>query len=472
MKDLEPFEDLDQIQAWLKVQENDRVCCAFAARAALRALPAAMAVVGQNLERLTGDRFLLACLRAVLTCGVASTCPTSDVPKVTSAARSAERSARSAAAAAAASGAFSTTTAAARSATDSATAAAARSPIHPINFAITTASHFASNFATLSDGTRLRDKGIDAHFAVSLWEDEGPISKLLVHWQTFQERPDPEGVWAFWVMWYRGMFEGIPMDWDLQLQVALIDDAVWEDGPKAVAQKIARIRLRHKTLIAPGLKRNSSDTAFIIQSEDALAADILEYACSRVASVLGNALDSAGANGLSEASYETITIRRALTENPKSASLLATGFYDACLSFQNTIGERYPEDTSLTNLKNALWGVVEEINEEHPEARKRCARLAKLHRPPPTSREDKEMAAQVPDMVRSELGDEEQKVLESDVERILSEPQPPIGVKSRFTNWVTTISMWMDKAKKGDQRAQWLAGVVERLLHWWNGDPE
>jgi len=286
--------------------------------------------------------------------------------------------------------------------------------------------------------------------------------------QTFeQENP---GVWKFWLKWFFSVVNGTPMPLKLQRQIASIDDAIWQAGPSAVAQEIERIELSYKTLIAPGLQRNSSDTTFVIQSEDALPADILEYARTRIASALENALDSAGQNGLSEQSYETITIRRALMENPSSASLLATGFYDACLSFESTIGERYPDDTSLTNLKNALWGVVEGINEVHPDARKRCARLAKLHQPPPTSQADQDMAAQVPDLIRGELSPEAQAVIESDVERILTEPKPPIGVKARFTNWVTTISMWMDKAKKGDQRAQWLAGVVERLLHWWDND--
>ena len=37
------------------------------------------------------------------------------------------------------------------------------------------------------------------------------------------------------------MLEGKPLDWDLQLQVALIDEDVWDAGPKAVAERIARI---------------------------------------------------------------------------------------------------------------------------------------------------------------------------------------------------------------------------------------
>ncbi|AZV79158.1 hypothetical protein EBB79_15590 [Parasedimentitalea marina] len=40
------------------------------------------------------------------------------------------------------------------------------------------------------------------------------------------------------------MLTGTPMEWDLQLQVALIDDAVWDQGAEAVAREIERIRAK------------------------------------------------------------------------------------------------------------------------------------------------------------------------------------------------------------------------------------
>ncbi len=324
--------------------------------------------------------------------------------------------------------------------------------------------------AVYADATTASAAGMKSVFLTSLWPKTADSQKSLFSYATFDGDGASRSEKTFWERWHQSFLGGAPIDWDLQIQIALIENSIWNEGPIAVAREIELIELRYNSSISPGLERDSSDSAFTIQSEAELPADILEYARSRISSALKNALEAAGPNGLSDNSYETLTICRALAENPKSASLLATGFYDACLSFESTIGERYPDDTSLTNLKNALWGVVEEINEVHPDARKRCARLAKLHKPPPTSQADQDMAAQVPDLIRGELSPEAQAVIESDVELILTEPKPPIGVKARFTNWVTTISMWMDKAKKGDQRAQWLAGVVERLLHWWDND--
>lgn len=49
---------------------------------------------------------------------------------------------------------------------------------------------------------------------------------------------------AFWREWYQGFLDGKPLDWELQRRVALIDDAIWEAGPEAVAEEIEKIRAK------------------------------------------------------------------------------------------------------------------------------------------------------------------------------------------------------------------------------------
>jgi len=226
------------------------------------------------------------------------------------------------------------------------------------------------------------------------------------------------------------------------------------------------------------LERDEKQSKFVLEAADTLADDILAFSCDRIGSALQNALASSGENGLREDSYETITIRRALDHHFGRASMLATGFFDACLSLQKTIGDRYPDDAALINHQNALYAVVEEINEQHKEARARCARLATLARPEPITRDDREEIALVPVELAGELDSEAIVILKSDVGTILAQDNPPKSVRARFTNWVTTISQWMDKAMKGDKRARWLAGLVSRLVRWWSGgdgsgdDPE
>lgn len=50
--------------------------------------------------------------------------------------------------------------------------------------------------------------------------------------------------WNFWYDWYAGFLEGTPIDWKLQEHIALIDDAIWDAGPDAVAEAITRIKSR------------------------------------------------------------------------------------------------------------------------------------------------------------------------------------------------------------------------------------
>ena len=54
---------------------------------------------------------------------------------------------------------------------------------------------------------------------------------------------DPE-TWGFWRRWYDGMLAGEPLPWDLQEQVALIPDDIWQAGPEAVARELEKIEAR------------------------------------------------------------------------------------------------------------------------------------------------------------------------------------------------------------------------------------
>jgi len=49
------------------------------------------------------------------------------------------------------------------------------------------------------------------------------------------------GPWALWSKWYARAMAGDPLPWDLQEQIALIPDGIWQAGPQAVAVRIAEI---------------------------------------------------------------------------------------------------------------------------------------------------------------------------------------------------------------------------------------
>jgi hypothetical protein len=61
-------------------------------------------------------------------------------------------------------------------------------------------------------------------------------------WKNFATSFSTNSPWSFWCDWYRGMLAGQQTDWALQRKIALIDDAIWDAGPEAIAEEIERIK--------------------------------------------------------------------------------------------------------------------------------------------------------------------------------------------------------------------------------------
>lgn len=242
MADGVQIESLDELRDWLKTQDV-RVSQTIAARAALRALPAVMPFVDKKLGKLDGDRCLLACLHSTMAAAVASTCQSADVQQMKSIALystgaeyarvSAPSNAATAAAAAACLSAFDTEQATTR-AILAISAASAHTPDYS---SLATAAALLERLLTIDRGSR-------AAFETPLWTNLTPLSNLFDSWQTFQKRSDPENVWAFWMRWYRGMFDGKPLDWDLQYKVVSISKDIRNAGPAAVAEKIREVEAK------------------------------------------------------------------------------------------------------------------------------------------------------------------------------------------------------------------------------------
>ncbi|MEM9318980.1 MAG: hypothetical protein AAGA70_08220 [Pseudomonadota bacterium] len=68
----------------------------------------------------------------------------------------------------------------------------------------------------------------------------------------FAPAPRLSGHWYFWGEWYHRAMTGDPLPWDLQEQIALIPDEIWEAGPEAVADEIERIRSRYELVLRIG----------------------------------------------------------------------------------------------------------------------------------------------------------------------------------------------------------------------------
>ncbi|UWQ42492.1 hypothetical protein K3718_05220 [Leisingera aquaemixtae] len=84
-------------------------------------------------------------------------------------------------------------------------------------------------------------KGLAECFAEPLLPSTG--SHLVGFWKKIQtSKSGASTTFSFWREWYQGFLDGKPLDWKLQRRVALIDDAIWDAGPEAVAAEIERIR--------------------------------------------------------------------------------------------------------------------------------------------------------------------------------------------------------------------------------------
>lgn len=85
-----------------------------------------------------------------------------------------------------------------------------------------------------------------------------------------QEWRSPNSPFAFWLRWYQAALDGKPLPWDLQRDIALIDEADWQAGPAGVAERIAEIEGRHQSLRARAQAEGLLHSALADYSFDAL----------------------------------------------------------------------------------------------------------------------------------------------------------------------------------------------------------
>jgi hypothetical protein len=84
-----------------------------------------------------------------------------------------------------------------------------------------------------------------APLTLPLWPDTPPDwftsaeSAMRTYWNQ-----NPK-LWSFWQRWWDAATSGNPLPWDLQRDIALIDDAIWQAGPEKVAERIAQIEKEH-----------------------------------------------------------------------------------------------------------------------------------------------------------------------------------------------------------------------------------
>jgi hypothetical protein len=244
-----------EFRAWLEKQPQE-VCVAMAFRAAIRVLP-----IATRLEAFeVAERLTLFNCRSIVTSGVVAVGPTPDLQNasyaVNYAAKAAEFAASTAgsyaifaatrAAAAAADAAAAATSNAAATAAAEAAIAAATAASAAANASVTATDTVRAAPTAYLDTTLLLDKMMAE--TITLPSDYeatiGPVRDAADNALTLGKSQDSP--WSFWARWYAAAMAGDPLPWDLQEQIALIPNEVWETGPEAVAEEIARIEAEFK----------------------------------------------------------------------------------------------------------------------------------------------------------------------------------------------------------------------------------
>jgi hypothetical protein len=142
--------------------------------------------------------------------------------------------------------------------------------------------HDATNFAAKRNGLDADAASWEAAYADAaksisqlltqqLWPSEVGSGHLVDNWNEFSNLGPEHPIWGFWIEWYQGIWDGSPMDWELQHKIAIIPDAEWEMGAGNIAKRIEEIRalFELEQQIAK-LKEQISDRPILVAPSDRL----------------------------------------------------------------------------------------------------------------------------------------------------------------------------------------------------------
>jgi len=178
------------------------------------------------------------------------------------------------------------------------------------------------------------------------------------------------GPWTFWAEWYDRAMAGDPLPWDLQEQIALIPDEIWEAGPEAVAEEIKRIQLEYVARALPqasGIRFDEEAAVFRKVVPEVARPQLLGATLAQVEGALEDVLADPS-NGLHVRSREVQVLSRMLERfgnDPQRIEMDCTSVYGS-LTRQLTSEELPPSEQNLA-LRDAVSEVAEGIRATDPE---------------------------------------------------------------------------------------------------------
>ncbi|MDU9004008.1 hypothetical protein [Sedimentitalea todarodis] len=458
---------------WLSDQ-TAQVRTWFATRCALRALPG----LGPSFDS-TFDDFALVSFRAVLIAATVSTCKPRELEKLGGPALASAATIANFVADSKSDDTPGPRRTAAWAARNAAFDAHSAISGHTTGPGAVQASNAASHVARMAAGADTAEAAValirqaasadivDPATWPTLWPDGKMPIGLSGLWNdmkiSMQAAPEK---WAFWLEWYRAILDGNPLDWALTQRIALdLTEEQWDAGPQIVARRIREIQRTFYTSIGPQLVQTESGK-WGFERDANIPAEPLGYAIDSVRLALNAATLSGTQNGFSEDAAEYALIISACDRHSDHPSLVATTFWNACMSLQRNIGDVYPEDASLIALRNQLYVSVGEICEQDDLVRDRVAKLAALEtRRYPTKTEKAELAT-LPVELREDLTFEALEAIEEAVDVIRSTEKPARFWRARLVNWVTTLGRGIERGQKAEKKAMWLLKLGKQIAGW------
>ena len=196
----------------------------------------------------------------------------------------------------------------------------------------------------------------------------------LLHFSADQQIPLPndhelKSRLSFWLEWYQGFLDGKLVDWELQRRVALIDDAIWDAGPEAVAAEIERIKAEWLAEQIPQADQVSFDSTtglFFSQQVPLNAVTLVETTLKQVEFA------------------RSVAAKSNCGFNSNSTAWIYIGFtLDSCRDDANAIEQNleiarhdiieglkdgtYQPDAKLTALEQVLDRAVTDLRAHHPD---------------------------------------------------------------------------------------------------------
>jgi hypothetical protein len=178
---------------------------------------------------------------------------------------------------------------------------------------------------------------------------------------------------SFWHRWWFAIKRGEPLNWDLQREVALIPNGIWDAGPKAVMQEIARIEERFALAASDNaevIEQNPETGKLHLVPTSSLPVDLGNFARRKMVRAVELFDDPALMQQYGAIKPDLDMLRRAEAEAGTSPIEL----YDACLSATRRLAVRaaggecpHPEkDALLEDYRNRLVDVAADILAHDP----------------------------------------------------------------------------------------------------------